>query len=84
MRIWTINPTDMNGKRYVKVGKIGFDLKYFQIPFAKKPTKQEMALMLIVEDQGVDIRDQVVYDTKKDEHVRIRTFRIHPDKRIKK
>jgi hypothetical protein len=74
----------MNGRQYVKVGKIGFDLKYFQIPFAKKPTKQEMALMLIVEDQGVDIRDQVVYDTKKDDHVHIRTFRIHPDKRIKR
>ena len=79
MRIWIINQTDMNGRQYVKVGKIGFDLKYFRIPFAKKPTKQELALMLIVEDQGVDIRDQVVYDTKKEEHVRIRTFRIRPD-----
>ena len=69
----------MNGRQYVKVGKIGFDLKYFRIPFAKKPTKQEMALMLIVEDQGADIRDQVVYDKKKDEHIHLRTFRIHPD-----
>ena len=58
--------------------------KHFRIPWGEKPDKQTLALMLILDEQGLHPQHVTLYDQVNEKHIVKTIYRVRPDMPKKK